>query len=124
MRKITVLSLMILSLLSCKNDKSEKIAIGSIISITSLNEISLGQSDSISISFGGGDGCSSPDHLEAIQTDSTIIFKAYYKYPAKEQICPHNLPVHHLIYVFKPKTKGNYTYKSYDSDINATTIVK
>ena len=114
---------MILSLLSCKKDKSEKIAIGSITAITSLNEISLGQNDSISITFGGGDGCSTPDHLEAKQTDSTIVFKAYYKYSTKEQICPDNLPVHHLIYVFKPLMKGKYTYKSYDSNITTTTIV-
>lgn len=115
-----------LACLSCtKEEESEKgIAIGKISKIESLGNISLGQSDTILITFwGGSNGCAQPDHLEAFIGESTITFKAYYNYPKEAKICPENMPIHTLKYIFKPVVKGIYTYSSFDTDVKSITVV-
>ncbi len=125
MKTTTLLFLIFIYFTSCKNDKSMIISTGNIISIKSLNEISLGQNDTILVTFSGGNnGCNSPDHLEVKQSDSLITIKAYYKHPKSYDICTDNVPIHNLTYIYKPISKGIITYKSYNSSINSITIVK
>jgi len=123
MRKIAFI--FCLFLLSCSEEKADTtVLIGQITKIESLANITLGQSDTIVVTFNGGtDGCAKADHLEATTTRFTITFKAYYNYPAHATICPENIPIHQLKYVFKPTSKGTYTYQSLDSDAASATKV-
>ncbi len=111
--------------MSCKKDNVSTSAVGEIISIESLNEISLGESDTVVVTFGGGtNGCANADRLQTVMVANTITIKAFYNYPTEPQICTQNIPVHVLKYVYKPTAKGTYTYKAFDSDISVTTLVK
>ncbi len=123
MRAITLI--FCLFVLSCTEDKTEtNVFAGEITAIESLTNITLGNSDTITVTFRGGtDGCAKPDHLEAAFAGNIVTFKAFYNYPAHPAICPLNIPVHRLKYVFKPASKGSYTYKSFDNDVTATTQV-
>jgi len=124
MKTTTLLFLIFIYFTSCKNDKSMIISTGNIISIKTLNEISLGQNDSILVTFSGENFCNSPDHLELKQIDSLIKIKAYYKHPKNYENCTDDAPLLNLIYIYKPISKGIITYKSYNSSINSITIVK
>lgn len=102
-----------------------RISIGKIDNIESLSSISLGQTDTIVITFSGGtNGCAHPDHLETTIIGNTIVFKAYYSYPTDQRMCPLNIPIHHLKYYFKPPSVGTYTYKSFDTAAESSTVVK
>jgi hypothetical protein len=114
--------------LGCSKDKvntsDQGIAPGKISSIESLNNIPFGQTDTIVVTFNGGtNGCAKPHHLEATRTGLSISFNAYYYVPGHPIICPDYIPVHKLIYTFKPASKGIYTYKSSGTNVSATTIV-
>jgi hypothetical protein len=123
MRTLSILFCLLI--ISCTKDKgSNGIAPGRIINIESLHNISLGQTDTIIVTFGGGtDGCAKPDHLVATLTDHTITIKSYYNYPVQPQNCTQNIPVHQLQYVFKPASRGNYIYKSIDTNVSTSTTV-
>jgi hypothetical protein len=115
--------------LGCSKDKlntnNQSIAPGKIISIKTLNRIQLGESDTIVVTFNGGtNGCAKPHHLAATTTGLSTTLKAYYYIPGHPTVCPENIPVHTLIYIFKPTSRGTYTYKSFDTEVSATTIVK
>jgi len=125
MKRITLFFLIYIQLISCINKSASKITIGQIHSIKSLNEISLGENDTVFVVFGGGyNDCSTPDHLEVIQKDFLITIKAYSKQPTKPEICLDNVPSQTLSYIFKPISKGTYTFKAFDSEIISTTKVK
>lgn len=113
-----------LFLLSCTQEKVDPtILIGQITQIKSLVNITLGQSDTITVTFRGGiNGCAKADHLEATTIGLTVIFKAYYNYPLHATICTDNLPIHQLKYVFKPAAKGTYNYQSFNT--YATSAIK
>jgi hypothetical protein len=119
----TIISIIFLfMLLGCKEDKL--VAVGQIGKIESSKTISLGQSDIITVTYtGGSSGCSGANHLESEIIGNTIIFKGYYHYPIKPTVCPATAPNHILQYVFKPSAKGTYTYKSFDTEVSATTVV-
>ena len=115
-----------LFLFSCNNKNTEDYVVktGSIINIESMKTISLGATDTIIVTFGGGtNGCASPDHLEVSILENMLSFKAYYKFPTTPRICTDNLPVHTLRHVFKPESKGTYVYKSTDTDVFTMTEV-
>ncbi|WP_026897949.1 hypothetical protein [Daejeonella oryzae] len=96
---------------------------GEIYSIKSLSNISLGQTDTITVSFGGGSGCSSAHHLEAKIIENTISFTAYYVDPPDDRVCPAVVPTHQLKYFFKPGSKGIYTYKSANNSVSTASTV-
>ena len=97
---------------------------GKISSIESLKNIHLGQSDTIVVTFSGGtNGCYKPHHLEATLTGFSTTLKAYYYVPGEPIVCTQNIPVHTLKYIYKPTSKGTYIYKSFDTNVTATTIV-
>lgn len=97
---------------------------GKISSIESLKNIHLGQNDTIVVTFSGGaNGCYKPHHLEATLTGLSTTLKAYYYVPGQPIVCPENIPVHKLKYIFKPPSKSTYIYNSFDTDVSATTIV-
>lgn len=115
--------------MACTKEKSPSqnydSKLGQIISIESLKEISLGENDTVLVTFvGGSDGCATPDRLETNIIGNSTTIKAYYLYPSKPTICPQNVPFHVLAYVYKPNAKGTYTYKNVDNDIFVTTVVK
>lgn len=100
------------------------IHIGNIYKIESRGNISLGQSDSIVIYFSGGaNGCYHADHIDADILGTTILFKAYYNYPLKQQMCPDNAPTFILTYIFTPSSVGTYIYKSYNTEVASSTEV-
>lgn len=114
-----------LLVIACSKDENGKsVSIGQIHSIESLKNISLGQSDTIVVTYGGGDGCAKPDHLDATVSGNSIVIKAYYSYPMKADVCPAVVPVHRLKYIYKPSSKGIYTYKSFNTEAGATTTVE
>jgi hypothetical protein len=120
-------ALCLLAVNCTKEDDFERnydISIGNIIAIESLSNISLGQSDTIVITFSGGtNGCAHSDHLETLIDGKTIIFKAFYNYPLGPRICTDNIPIHNLKYVFKPASAGTYIYKSFDTEVESSTDV-
>lgn len=103
-----------------------RISIGKIDKIESLSNISLGQTDTIVITFSGGtNGCAHADHLEPSIFGNTIFFKTYYNYPTDPRIiCTCNIPIHTLKYYFKPPSVGTYTYKSFNTAAESSTMVK
>ena len=126
MKKIGII--FCLFVLSCAKDKVDtddsSIDLGKITNIESLKNISPGQNDTLVVTFSGGtNGCYKPHHLEATLTDLSTTLKAYYYVPGQPIVCPENIPVHTLKYIFKPTSKGTYIYKSFDTDVSATTIV-
>jgi hypothetical protein len=117
-----------LFVLSCSKDKvvtdDTSVDLGKITKIESLKSIQLGQNDTISVTFSGGaNGCYKPHHLDATSKGFTTIFKAYYYVPGQPTVCPENIPVHTLLYIFKPTSKGKYIFHSFDTNVSATTIV-
>ena len=117
-----------LFVLSCSKDNivtdDSNAELGKISNIESLNNIQLGQNDTIVVTFSGGtNGCYKPHHLEATVTGSTTTLKAYYYVPEQSLVCPENIPIHILRYLFKPTSKRTYIYKSFNTDVSATTIV-
>ena len=126
MKKIGII--FCLFVLSCSKDKvvtdDSSIDLGKITNIESKKIISLGQNDTIVVTFTGGtNGCYKPHHLKATLTGLSTTLKAYYYVPGQPIVCPKNIPVHTLKYIFKPTSKGTYIYKSFDTDVSATTIV-
>ncbi len=122
MKKLSLI--LCLFLWSCSKDKLQpRIAIGEIFKTESLQTISLGQSDTITVTFGGGSGCAAADHLETNIAGNVITFKAFYKEPSGPVVCPAVVPVHQLKYIFKPVSKGNYIYKSFDNNVSSETTV-
>lgn len=126
MKKIGII--FCLFVLSCSKDKvvtdDSNAELGKISNIESLKNIQLGQNDTIVVTFNGGtNGCYKPHHLEATLTGSSTTLKAYYYFPGQPIVCPENIPVHTLRYLFKPTSKGTYIYKSFNTDVSATTIV-
>ena len=116
-----------LILLSCNNSNIDNkiVKTGIIRNIESLKTISLGQSDTITITFEGGtNGCAKPDHLGVSINGKTISFIAFYNIPSNSTICPDNIPIHTLKYVFKPNVKGTFSYISTDINTSTTTIVE
>lgn len=118
-----------LFMISCSkdldNNKDIGIHIGNIYKIESLGNISLGQSDTILISFSGGsNGCFHADHLEVNTLGTTILFKAYYNYPVEPQMCPQNAPTFSITYIFTPSLIGTYRYKSFNTEAESSTEVK
>ncbi len=113
---------------SCTKDSDDErnsgVNLGKITNIESLKNITLGETDTIVITFNGGDnGCAHPDHLEASITSFTIVFRAYYNYPIEPTICPENVPIHTLQYIFKPTSIGIYTYESFNTEVESKTEV-
>jgi hypothetical protein len=128
MRVIWFLTFLCFFVINCSKEEELKtdyeINIGKIINIESLSNISLGQSDTIEITFSGGiNGCAHADHLETSAIADTIIFKAYFNYPINPRICTDNIPIHKLKFVFKPSSVGTYTYRSFDTESESITIV-
>jgi len=126
MKKIGII--LCLFVLSCSKDNvvthDSKVGLGEITNIESLKNIQLGQNDTIVVTFSGGtNGCYKPHHLEATLTDLTTTLQAFYYIPGQPLVCPENIPIHTLKYVFKPTSKGIYFYKSIDSAVSSTTIV-
>ena len=126
MKKIGII--LCLFVLSCSKDNvvtdDSKVGLGKITNIESLKNIQLGQNDTIVVTFSGGtNGCYKPHHLEATLTDLTTTLQAFYYIPGQPLVCPENIPIHTLKYVFKPTSKGTCFYKSIDSDVSSTTIV-
>ena len=126
MKKIGII--FCLFVLSCSKDKvvtdDSSLYLGKITDIETLKNILLGQNDTIVVTFSGGtNGCYKPHHLEATLTGLSTTLKAYYYVPGQPIVCPENIPVHTLKYIFKPTSKGTYIYKSFDTDVSATTIV-
>lgn len=121
----TIVLIFCLFLMGCTSENNDsEVFIGKITGIGSLTNITLGESDTITVTFSGGnDGCAKPDHLEAAFAGTTISFKAYYNYPVHPTICTENIPIHQLKYTFKPTSRGNYTYRSFDTDASAETKV-
>jgi len=121
----TIVLIFCLFLMSCTEEKNDSMVfMGKITGIESLTSISLGASDTITVTFSGGnDGCAKPDHLETAIAGTTITFKAYYNYPVHPTICTANIPIHQIKYVFKPISKGTFNYRSFDTDASAVTIV-
>jgi hypothetical protein len=117
-----------LSIIGCSidfdNNSNICVKAGNINKIESLGNISLGQSDTIVISFGGGaNGCFHADHIDADILGTTILFKAYYNYPREPQLCPDNAPTFILKYIFTPSSVGTFRYKSYNTEAEASTEV-
>ena len=105
------------------NDNSNE-EVGKITNVESLKNIQLGQNDTIVVTFSGGtNGCYKPHHLETTMTGLSTTLKAFYYVPGQPIVCPENIPVHTLKYIFKPTSKGTYIYKSFDTEVSATTIV-
>ena len=126
MKKIGII--LCLFVLSCSKDNvvtdDSKVGLGKITNIESLKNIQLGQNDTIVVTFSGGtNGCYKPHHLEATLTDLTTTLQAYYYIPGQPLVCPENIPIHTLKYIFKPTSKGTYFYKSIDTAVSSTTIV-
>ena len=126
MKKIGII--LCLFVLSCSKDNvvtdDSKVGLGKITNIESLKNIQLGQNDTIVVTYSGGtNGCYKPHHLEATLTDLTTTLQAYYYIPGQPLVCPENIPIHTLKYIFKPTSKGTYFYKSIDTAVSSTTIV-
>jgi len=126
MKKIGII--FCLFVLSCSNDNvvtdNSNEELGKIAKIESLKNLQLGQNDTIVVTFSGGtNGCYKPHHLESTLTGLSTTLKAYYYLPGQSVVCPDNFPVHTLIYIFKPTSRGTYIYKSFDTNVATTTIV-
>jgi len=123
MKKIALI--LCIFLFGCTEENVEPtIYSGQITKIESLANITLGQSDTIVVTFSGGtDGCAKPDHLEATLAGFTFTFKAYYNYPAHATVCTDNIPIHQLKYSWKPTSTGTYSYRTLDSAAASATIV-
>ena len=126
MKKIGII--LCLFVLSCTKDNvvtdDSKVGLGKITNIESLKNIQLGQNDTIVVTYSGGtNGCYKPHHLEATLTDLTTTLQAFYYIPGQPLVCPEDIPIHTLKYVFKPTSKGTYFYKSFDTAVSSTTIV-
>lgn len=126
MKKIGII--FCLFVLSCSKDNvdtdNSNEELGKIANIESLKNLQLGQNDTIVVTFSGGtNGCYKPHHLESTLTGLSTTLKAYYFVPGQPVFCTDNIPVHTLKYIFKPTSKGTYIYKSFDTEVSATTIV-
>ena len=126
MKPILIITCLFLFACTKENDDDDMvISTGSIYKIETLREITLGQTDTIEVTFSGGfNGCAVADRLETLLIGNTTTIRSFYQYPKKSQICTQILPVHMLKFTYKPTVKGTFTYKSFDTDITASTVVK
>ena len=96
---------------------------GEIDKLVSSDSMPLGETDTIIVYFwGGNDGCAVPIGLSHRQSDTLVVFNAYYRYPEVncELFCAQNIPYHKLGALFHPDHKGIYLLQSNSKEISTT----